>query len=57
MKTLDDTVRRRNDIVHCADRPQADPGGDMQVITFAWTQQAVVTIRHICLALYELVTS
>jgi len=57
MKTLDDTVRRRNDIVHRADRPQTDPGGEAQIITFAWTQQAVDTISHICLALDELVTA
>ncbi len=57
MKTLDDTVRRRNDIVHRADRPQTDPGGEAQVITFAWTQQAVDTIKHICLALDELVAA
>ncbi len=55
MNTLEDTVRRRNDIVHRADRSQADPGGDPQAITFAWTQQAVDTIHHICLALDELV--
>jgi len=57
MKTLDDTVRRRNDIVHRADRLQSDPGGEAQVITFAWTQHAVDTINHICLALDELVTA
>ncbi len=55
MNTLDDTVRRRNDIVHRADRSQDAPGGDPQPITFAWTQQAVDTINHICLALDELV--
>jgi len=55
MNTLEDTVRRRNDIVHRADRSQSDPGGEAQDITFAWTQQAVDTINHICLALDELV--
>ena len=55
MKTLDGAVHRRNDIVHRADRPQTDPAGDVQEITFAWTQQAVDTIKHICLALDELV--
>jgi len=55
MKTLDDMVHRRNDIVHRADRSQSDPGGEAQDITFAWTQQAVDTIGHICLALDELV--
>ncbi len=55
MKTLDAAVHRRNDIVHRADRPQTDPAGEVQEITFAWTQQAVDTIKHICLALDELV--
>lgn len=57
MKTLEDTVRRRNDIVHRADRSQSDPGGEAQDITFAWTQQAVDTINHVCLALDELVAA
>jgi hypothetical protein len=57
MKTLGDTVGRRNDIVHRADRSQDDPGGNSQAITFAWTQQAVDTIKHICLALDELVAA
>jgi hypothetical protein len=55
MDVLDDTVNRRNDIVHRADRTRADPGGEAQGITYAWTQQAVDTVRHICLALDELV--
>ncbi|MBN1136915.1 MAG: hypothetical protein JXM73_10030 [Anaerolineae bacterium] len=55
MKTMEETVRRRNDIVHRADRAQDDPGGEMQPISFAWTQQAVDTIKHICIALDELV--
>ena len=50
-------VRRRNDIVHRADRPQTEPGGEAQGIAFAWTQQAVDTIKHICLALDEPVTA
>jgi len=57
MKTIEDTVRRRNDIVHRADRPQKDPGGTAQSIAYAWTQQAVDTIKHICLALDELVAA
>ncbi len=57
MKTLEDTVRRRNDIVHRADRSQDDAGGEPQVITFAWAQHAVDTINHICLALDELVAA
>jgi hypothetical protein len=57
MKTFKDTVDRRNDIVHRADRCQSDSGGDAQTITYAWTQQAVDTIKHVCLALEELVTA
>jgi hypothetical protein len=57
MQVLDDAVKRRNDIVHRADRAHTDPGGDAQEITYAWAQQAVDTIRHICLALDELVTA
>lgn len=53
---LDETVRRRNDIVHRADRNQDNPQGDPQEITFAWTRQAVDTVQHVCLALDELVS-
>ena len=35
MSRMDDTVKRRNDIVHRADRAQSDPGGNAQEITFA----------------------
>ena len=56
-RTLNDTIKRRNDIVHRADRSQSDPGGEAQVITFAWTQHAVDIINHVCLALDELVTA
>ncbi len=56
-KTLNDTIKRRNDIVHRADRSQSDSGGDAQDITFAWTRHAVDTIHHVCLALDELVTA
>ena len=56
-KTLNNTIKRRNDIVHRADRSRADPSGDAQVITFAWTQHAVDIINHVCLALDELVAA
>jgi len=55
MSVMEETVKRRNDIVHRADRAQDQPGGEMQEIAFAWTQQSVDTIKHICLALDELV--
>lgn len=54
-KTLNDTVKRRNDIVHRADRSQSDPGGEAQEIAYAWTHQAVNTVHSVCLALDELV--
>ena len=56
-KTLDATVKRRNDIVHRADRSQDDPAGAAQEIGFPWAKQAVETIRVVCLALDDLVTS
>ena len=54
-KTLDATVKRRNDIVHRADRSQEDPAGTAQEIGFPWAKQAVETIRVVCLALDDLV--
>lgn len=57
MNTMEETITRRNDIVHRADRSQMDPAGAVQDISFAWTQQAVDTVKHICLAMDELVTS
>ena len=49
-KTLDATVKRRNDIVHRADRSQDDPAGSRKRSAIAWTRQAVETIRVVCLA-------
>ncbi len=54
-RVLDDTVKRRNDIVHRADRAQKDPLGLAQPITYPWTKQAVDTVMHVCLALDGLV--
>ena len=54
-RIIDETTRRRNDIVHRADRVQSDPTGDAQPISYSWTKQAVDTIMHVCLALDELV--
>jgi hypothetical protein len=56
-KTLDATVKRRNDIVHRADRSQDDPAGPGQEIGYPWAKQAVETIRVVCLALDDLVTA
>jgi len=55
MKVIDETTRRRNDIVHRADRSQADLDGGLQEIGYAWSKQAVDTIMHVCFALDELV--
>ena len=54
---IDETTRRRNDIVHRADRPQADPSTEAQDISYVWAKQAVDTIMHVCLALDELVVA
>lgn len=54
-KTLDSAVKRRNDIVHRADRPQDDPTGVAQEIGYAWTRQAVDTVKVVCLCLDELI--
>ncbi len=54
-ETVESTTKRRNDIVHRADRHQRQPGGEAQEIGYAWSQRSVDTIRHVCLALDELV--
>jgi len=56
-KTLNATVKRRNDIVHRADRSQDDPAGLAQDIGYPWAKQAVETIRVVCLALDDLVSN
>ncbi|MEX2121595.1 MAG: HEPN domain-containing protein [Pirellulales bacterium] len=56
-KTLDDAVNRRNDIVHRADREKKRPEGAAQPIGYAWTRQAVDTVRVVCLCLDELVAA
>lgn len=57
MNIVDETARRRNDIVHRADRAQSDPTGDTQTISYSWAKQSVDTITHVCLALDELVNA
>lgn len=56
-KIVHETVNRRNDIVHRADRDRKQPDGPMQEIGYAWAKQAVDTISHVCLCLDELVTA
>ena len=55
--TIDETARRRNDIVHRADRPQSDPTAEAQEIGYAWSKHAVDTVTHVCLALDELIAA
>lgn len=55
MAVLDETVKRRNDIVHRADRPASAPDGEPQAITYAQAMQGVGTIEHVCYALNELI--
>jgi len=56
-KTMGDALERRNAIVHKADRDLGSEDLEKQPIAFAWTQQAVDTIKHICLGFDELVTA
>jgi hypothetical protein len=56
-KRVEATVKRRNDIVHRADRSQDDPAGAIQEISFPWTKLAVESIRAVCLALDDLVAA
>jgi hypothetical protein len=58
LKTIvNDTVNRRNDIVHRADRGRRDLDGPAQEITYSWALQAVDSIKHVCLCLDELVAA
>lgn len=52
---IEDISKRRNDIVHRADRAQKKPDGEVQSITYAQARQRVDTIDHVCRALSELV--
>jgi len=52
---IDDTVNRRNDIVHRADRSQKKPDSDVQEIGYAWSKQSIDTIANVGYALDELV--
>jgi hypothetical protein len=53
----DNTVNRRNDIVHRADREKKNLEGPPQEISYAWAKQAVDTISVVCLCLDELVAT
>ncbi|MGI9069399.1 MAG: HEPN domain-containing protein [Pyrinomonadaceae bacterium] len=54
-KQIDDTVGRRNDIVHRADRSQRKPDSDVQEIGYAWSKQSIDIIANVGYALDELV--
>lgn len=55
MNVIEELAARRNDIVHRADRPQADPSADIQDISYSWTRHTVDTVNAVCLALDEIV--
>ncbi len=55
MAVLEETVKRRNDIVHRADRSLKDPDGEQQPISYAQARQGADTISHVSHALNELV--
>lgn len=48
-------IERRNAIVHRADRDLSNENLEKQPISFAWAQQAVDTIKHVCLGFDEVV--
>lgn len=54
-RPIADAIGRRNAIVHKADRDLAAGNMEKQQIGYAWTHQAVDTIKHVCLAFDELV--
>jgi hypothetical protein len=55
IEVVEETVGRRNDIVHRADRGLSDPDGDQRPITYIQAKQGVDTIEHVSEALHELV--
>lgn len=55
-RTIADAIERRNAIVHKADRDLSSENLEKQQIRFAWAQQAVDTIKHVCLGFDEVVT-
>ena len=56
-KMIEMTVRRRNDIVHRADRQDLGSDDPQQDIVYSWALQAVETIRLVCTCLDELVAA
>jgi hypothetical protein len=56
-RTVNDAIERRNAIVHKADRKLESEDLEKQTIAFSWTQQAVDTIKHVCLGFDEVVSA
>ena len=56
-RTVADAIERRHAIVHKADRNLESDDLDKQPIHFAWAQQAVDTIKHVCLGFDALVAA
>lgn len=54
-RTIADAIERRNAIVHRADRDLSSKDLEKQSINLAWAQQAVDTIKHVCVGLDEIV--
>jgi len=54
-QNFEKTVKRRNDIIHRADRSLTDMDGPIQEISYAWTNQSVDNVKNVCIALDELV--
>jgi hypothetical protein len=52
---IEAVVKRRNDIVHRADRSDLEPDGPAQEIYLSWTTSHVNTVRDVAMALDELV--
>jgi len=54
-RIVKETVQRRNDIVHRADRAQSGSDGQQQPMDYVQARQGVDTIEHVCIALDALV--
>lgn len=52
---LRDALKRRNAIVHHGDRDRDSAAFERQPIHYAWTEQVVDTIKHVCLAFDEVI--
>lgn len=55
-QALTATLKRRNDIVHRADRPEQDPSAERQSITFAFASKCVDAVKNVIFAFHEIVS-